>query len=977
MNYETWLRDAADPSSVSWLLHPALGDTASQSDTFANAAFSLPTPPGSYQTRMPPRSHDSQSTYEGIFPETNSSAKASSVTTPLDHPPQDFERDHGDNLESSGSALRIGPEVNYPIRIQEGNPASHGRLSASVPMRGPYTPEDIPNPEETVLSDDLNFVTLHPGGLGSGHVCRVSFVYWVLHWCFVLDSSESLRPVRELWLQMIEGNDDGDDLWLWVDGDEEWIRQNIDTRRWVNYCPKLKEENWVAAQSALRCRIKRAQFSPRPVPKKTADLTLEDRARIQEATPAQRCAALYWLICTSRRKEELDLLQGWASRSNFALCGKIHQWFRSFGSAASFPEQPEAWNDFLEKRKAMGCDCFHDWTEETRDWARMMKWLRPEWNLHTDIGRFSPYDSCNACKSRAADIYDRLYGDDHSRDIPLLPIQLAFSLVVWHHLKEYIEFQETTVPFLKAVASKSLSPNAQREADRRFWPLYSPGERNTNYSPWVNAYPKFMRGDLVHRSSEVAPYSQLHSLHPAEALQDQYLDELPVGFADDAPNLITLVGAVIWILACRFLDGPKDWHVFWAEFTYFEDILPLPEFAGTQLELGNHLKRLCSEGSPCFRYADYLSEDRRDDLRTIYAAIVVYVKSLNLGPKFKGCSICHAFYVTATVELGVSAETSRTSRPGEPVPTENTLPSPLYTQGSSVIRHHQQEASSALASRPLQSQNLVSAKSADAEMDFGVFLRDTSLAPAERQQTFDVRIKKLVALASSIGLRLPGDLLAPAVPPERRLTFPALASMDFVDIGANQEQQISAPSTQPGDVTTLIFNSAPNGDLKKRHKIARIKEILIDMLRKSILRCILRRLLILMPSVCVAGAIDFPLHNRYLPWSTLEGDLQKHGFEITNWPSGVPRENDKGINTLSAGHVHKLYLALTQARVEDRPRFARHVDQSTDQDQGMTHVPNLPGSKRRLEITHNDGKGKRTRFKVTTAEHYAGQSTGG
>ncbi|KAF8834848.1 hypothetical protein BDN67DRAFT_512039 [Paxillus ammoniavirescens] len=94
-----------------------------------------------------------------------------------------------------------------------------------------------------------------------------------------------------------------------------------------------------------------------------------------------------------------------------------------------------------------------------------------------------------------------------------------------------------------------------------------------------------------------------------------------------------------------------------------------------------------------------------------------------------------------------------------------------------------------------------------------------------------------------------------------------------------------------------------------RHKIARMKEILIDMLRKSV-HCILRRLSILMSSVCVAGAIEFPLHNRYFPWSTLVGDRQKRGYEITNWLSGVPRENDEGINTLSARHLHKLYVAL-------------------------------------------------------------------
>ncbi|KAF8837539.1 hypothetical protein BDN67DRAFT_181702 [Paxillus ammoniavirescens] len=538
----------------------------------------------------------------------------------------------------------------------------------------------------------------------------------------------------------------------------------------------------------------------------------------------------------------------------------------------------------------MGCDCFNDRTEEsTRDWARMMKWLRPEWNLDTVIGCFSSY-SCNACKSRAAEIYDRLYGDDHSRDIPLLPIQLAFSLVVFHNFWECMGFKETLIPFLKAVPSKSLSPNAQREADQRFWPLCSPGERNTRYSPWVNAYPKFMRDALVYHSGAVGPYSQLHSLPPAEALQDQYFDELPVGFADDAPNLITLVGTVIWILACHFVDDPKDWHVFWAEFTYFEDIFPLPEFAGTQLELGNHLKRFCSKGSSCFR--DVFCLNDKDYLWTSYAAIVIYVKSLNLGPKFEGCPKCHAVYLTVVTGSGSGAETSLAQgSDGRQLP-DSTAPSTPRDLVSSPF--HRRSLS------PPQADGIN-----------GLYpppsLFDMSLPLHDRQLRFNTYLQELIAHAAAARLHVPSDILHLAARSDTQATIPTSSSSNIVELDATEGQQAPANSTQPGDITTSRFNAAPNGELKKRHKIAKIKEILIDMLRK----------------------IDFPLYNRYLPWSTLEGDLQKHSYEITNWPSGVPRENDKGIHTLSAGHVHKLYLALTQARVEDRPRFVRCVGQPT------------------------------------------------
>ncbi|KIJ08675.1 hypothetical protein PAXINDRAFT_18196 [Paxillus involutus ATCC 200175] len=850
---------------------------------------------------MPPRLHDSQSTYEGILPETNSSANASSGTTLLDHPPQDFDRDHGDNSDSSGTSLRIGPEVSYPIRIQEGNPASHARLSASVPMRGPYTPEDIPHsPGETVLCDDLNFVTLHPDGLGNDHVCRVSFVYWVLRGSLEWHGCESCPKARELWLQMIEGNDDVDEIWLWVDGDEEWIRQNRDTSRW-HFWPKLEKDDWVAAQSALRRRIERTQLTPCPVPKKTADLTLEDRARIREATPAQRFAALYWLICTSRCKEEVDLQHGLSSRSNFALRDLIDEWFREFGSVASFPEQPEAWNDFLEKRKAMGCDSH----------------------------------------ANPAEIYDRLYGDDHSRDIPLLPIQLAFSLVFVGTFDESVDYSGAPMPFFKAVATKSLSPNAQLEADRRFWPLCTPGERDTRYSPWVNAYPEFMhmRHSLRLHSGEVGPYSRLHSLPPVEAeSQDEYLDELPVGFADDAPNLITLVGTVIWISACRFLDGTEAWHSVWEDFLKFKDIFPLPELVGTQLELRNHLKKLWSKDSSCFRHIDYLYEDNEDYVWTIYAAIVIYVKSLNLGPKFEGCPECHAAYLTVVTGSGSGTETSLAK--GSNV---RQLPDPI---APSTPRDP--------VSSPFHRRSLSPPQADDIN---GLYLSpslfDVALPLDDRQHRFNARLRELIARAAAADLYFPSDILHMLARPDTQPAIPTSSSSHIVELDITEAHQTAANSTQPGDVATLRFNAAPTSDLKKCHKIAKVKEILIDMLRE----------------------IKFPLHNRYLPWSTLEGDLQKHGYEITNWPSGVRRENDKGIHTLSAGHVHKLYLALTQGRDEDRPRFIRRVDQSTDQNQGTTPVPNGPGSKRRLDIAHNGGKGKRTKFKVTTAEYYASQST--
>ncbi|KAF9231144.1 hypothetical protein BU15DRAFT_68582 [Melanogaster broomeanus] len=170
--------------------------------------------------------------------------------------------------------------------------------------------------------------------------------------------------------------------------------------------------------------------------------------------------------------------------------------------------------------------------------------------------------------------------------------------------------------------------------------------------------------------------------------------------------------------------------------------------------------------------------------------------------------------------------------------------------------------------------------------------------------------------------------------------------------GVIQGEQTLVQSTNSADVPISRFTSAPDGDLKKNQKIEEIKQILIEMLRE----------------------IRFPLRKNRLPWFTLEGDLQKHGYMLVNWPSRVPRENDKGIRSLNAAQVDRLYFSVKQGRDTDRLRFESCVDELTDQDENMIVVQNAGSSKRRAEIDDHDGQGRRTRFRVTTAEYYAGHT---
>jgi hypothetical protein len=321
---------------------------------------------------------------------------------------------------------------------------------------------------------------------------------------------------------------------------------------------------------------------------------------------------------------------------------------------------------------------------------------------------------------------------------------LIFSLLPLDIFYRYSSTPASTViSFAKSVASKSLTPNAQREADERHYTRFGPGETDILCSPWVNACPNIVQKVLVRYSCEVGPSSQLHPLPVAETLEDDHLDELPVGFADEAPNLMVFVGTIMWILACRFTTHP-DWHSTWAvaisHLLELREVLPLPELAGIQLELRNQLKRLNSAArGQCFSWPQH------DNTWTIYSAIMMHVKNLNLGPKFNGCLNCHTAYLTVVGGSGSGTETTRSER----FPVLEKIPSPpqVLVRGSDSIGHTDQAASSELASSPLRSQNPGSAESTVAEVDFWALLRDKSLAPAYRQRTFDVEIRKLVCTA--------------------------------------------------------------------------------------------------------------------------------------------------------------------------------------------------------------------------------------
>ena len=133
------------------------------------------------------------------------------------------------------------------------------------------------------------------------------------------------------------------------------------------------------------------------------------------------------------------------------------------------------------------------------------------------------------------------------------------------------------------------------------------------------------------------------------------------------------------------------------------------------------------------------------------------------------------------------------------------------------------------------------------------------------------------------------------------------------------------------------------------------------------------------PTTMYAGEIGFKLSNGRLPWSTLEGDVQKKGYTIINWPHGVDRDREKGISGLSAEDAYKLYDALF---VDDhRIRFVRcegklpcyqflnRLSDSASNNNGITLLAVASGSDKHRE-SNCSSSGKQSMFRVTTAEEY-------
>ncbi|KAI6027211.1 hypothetical protein EDC04DRAFT_165727 [Pisolithus marmoratus] len=190
---------------------------------------------------------------------------------------------------------------------------------------------------------------------------RVTFVFDVINkWLRLACDFDPCPKVRELWLQIVEGLVD-DDVWLWADGDEEWLRGN----QGLCWGIGLPRDGWADAQSALRRRIAEQRYPT------VTGIHEKRNERIRNATPAQRICAIAWLIASSKGVAEL-----------FAFHGRTPPTFRTPKIASilsniigkcwdAFPSQSSSWENALVKSKEDGC--IHMFTSESSWYEAMVQ----------------------------------------------------------------------------------------------------------------------------------------------------------------------------------------------------------------------------------------------------------------------------------------------------------------------------------------------------------------------------------------------------------------------------------------------------------------------------------------------------------------------------------------------------------------------------------------------------------------------------
>ena len=256
--------------------------------------------------------------------------------------------------------------------------------------------------------------------------------------------------------------------------------------------------------------------------------------------------------------------------------------------------------------------------------------------------------------ARASTEYEVFYGADHFWNTAPVPMLMVFSLEALSSLSD--DNQPTMLPFATAMVTKSLLPGSRSSEDAKLRNFYHvEGDKDVELSPWINSHPGIARKYIEKYACYLG--SRAERTEANQVSLDDHLEALPGAFAQGAPNLVVLIGALAWILGSRFLGQSarsRSWHDYWEQVLNgdFMGGLYLQTPSETTRILRDELKRINSTArDSCCGFE--LKWD--DDLWTNYAAIMEFVKGRIPDPQFNGCPKCHTIYLNARGNFTVSS----------------------------------------------------------------------------------------------------------------------------------------------------------------------------------------------------------------------------------------------------------------------------------------------------------------------------------
>jgi hypothetical protein len=245
------------------------------------------------------------------------------------------------------------------------------------------------------LKDDEDFVS-RDGQLSHG---RPTYLWLVVYrFC-----GQNYDLAVQTWLKLLEGGT-GDDIWLWVDGDEEIIlmeNHGLSCETWSEErIPMPTPTEWRNAASIISRRLERIRVGGSQDREESVHLA-ERRRRVQEADPLIRFSMISWIVASSEAMRAADASRGLNHRGRWDLKRLISTWEETVQSYwFNTATVNDVFQTFDDATKRAGHTCHDGYCSGLKEWIWMRSLLIPDQRYDVVYLSLTIESPCKACAAR-------------------------------------------------------------------------------------------------------------------------------------------------------------------------------------------------------------------------------------------------------------------------------------------------------------------------------------------------------------------------------------------------------------------------------------------------------------------------------------------------------------------------------------------------------------------------------------------------